>query len=117
MDGKFEAMHGDLAKLKIALNEVARDEHIGDIKRFIHMRKERMWAIYNCSLPFTNMPLQIVIKMAKHTVYWLNAFPHLNSLSDDLSPQTIITGQTVDFNHHCKYKKFGQYIQMHERAT
>jgi hypothetical protein len=75
MDGKFEAMHGDLADLEIALNKTARDEHVSDIKRFIHMLKERMQAIYNSPL-FTNMPPQILIEMANHTVYWLNAFPH-----------------------------------------
>ena len=87
MDGKFEAMRGDLADLKIALNKTAsRDEHIGNIKRFIRMLvKERMQAIYN-TLPFNNMPPQIIIEMAKHAVYWLNAFPHPNSVSNNLSP-------------------------------
>jgi hypothetical protein len=113
MDGEFEAMRGDLADLEIALNEAARDEHVGDIERFIRTLKERMRAIYN-SLPFTNMPPQIVIEMAKHAVYWLNAFPQQNGASDTLSPWTIITGQTVDFNRHCMYE-FGQYVQTHER--
>jgi hypothetical protein len=88
LDGEFEAMCGDLADLEIgALSKMARDEHVGNIKRFIHMLKERMQAIYN-SLPFINMPLQIVIEMAKHAVYyWLNAFLYyLNGMSDNLSP-------------------------------
>ena len=55
MDGEFEPMRSDLANLEIALNKTARDEHVGDIERFIHTLKERMWATYN-SLPFTNMP-------------------------------------------------------------
>lgn len=112
MDGKSEAVRGNLADLKIALNKLARDEHISDIERFIHMLKERMRAIYN-SIPFTNMPLQIVIKMAKHAVYWLNAFPHPNSVSNTLSPWTIITDQTINFNCHCKYE-FGQDVQTRE---
>jgi hypothetical protein len=40
MDGEFESMRGDLADIGIALNETARDEHVGDIERFIHMLKE-----------------------------------------------------------------------------
>jgi hypothetical protein len=72
-----------------------------------------MQAIYN-SLPFMNMPPQIVIEMDKYAVYWLNAFPHQNGVSDTLSPCTIITGQNVDFNRHCKYE-FGQYVQTHEQ--
>ena len=116
MDGEFEAMRGDLADLGIALNETAKDEHVRDIERFIRTLKERMQAIYN-TLPFKHVPPRVVIKMAKHAVYWLNAFPHPNGVvSDSLSsPRTIITGQTVDFNRHCKYE-FGQYIQTHEQS-
>jgi hypothetical protein len=32
MDGEFEAMRGDLAGIRIVLNETARDEHVGDIE-------------------------------------------------------------------------------------
>jgi hypothetical protein len=60
------------------------------------------------------MPPRLVIEMAKHGIYWLNAFPNPNGVSDNLSPRTIITGQTVDFNRHCKYE-FGQYVQTHEQ--
>jgi hypothetical protein len=52
--------------------------------------------------------------MAKHAVYWLNAFPHLNGVSNNLSPCTIISGQTVDFNRHCKYE-LRQYVQTHKQ--
>jgi hypothetical protein len=114
MDGEFELMHGDLANLGIALNEAACDEHIGDVERFIRTLKEPpFFAIYN-TLPFTNMPPCLVIEMAKHAVYWLNAFPHPDGVSDTLSPRTIVMGQTVDYNRHCKYE-FGQYVQSHEQ--
>jgi hypothetical protein len=113
MDGELEAMRGDLADLGIALNETARDEHVGDIERFIRTLKERMRAIYT-TLPFKHVPPRVVIEMAKHAVYWLNAFHHPNGVSNSLSPRTIITGQTVDFNWHCKYE-FGQYVQTHEQ--
>jgi predicted component of type VI protein secretion system len=113
MDGEFEPMRRNLADLGIALNEAARDEHVGDIEQFIQTVKERMRAIYN-TLPFNNMPVRIIIEMAKHAmIYWLDAFPHPNGVSDTLSPRTIITGQTIDFNRHCKYE-FGQYVQTHE---
>jgi hypothetical protein len=113
MDGEFEPMRGNLADLGIVLNETARDEHVGEVERFIRTLKERMRAIYNM-LPFTNMPPCLVIKMAKHAVYWLNAFPHPDGVSDTLSPWTIVTGQTVNYNRHCKYE-FGQYVQSHEQ--
>ena len=31
-----------------------------------------------------------------------------------MSPHTIITGQHVDYNKHCKYE-FGQYVQVHDQ--
>ena len=31
-----------------------------------------------------------------------------------VSPHTIITGQHVDYNKHCKYE-FGQYVQVHHQ--
>jgi hypothetical protein len=31
-----------------------------------------------------------------------------------MSPRTIITGKTVDYNRHCKHA-FGQYVQTHEQ--
>jgi hypothetical protein len=72
-----------------------------------------MQAIYNM-LPFNHMPPRIIIKMAKHSVFWLNSFPHPNGVLAELSPCTIITSQVVNFNGHCKYK-FGEYIQTHEQ--
>jgi hypothetical protein len=85
LDGEFEPMCGNLADLGIALNEAARDEHIGDIEQFNRTLKECMRAIYN-TLPFTNMPPRLVIEMAKHAVYWLNAFLHPDGVSATLSP-------------------------------
>jgi hypothetical protein len=112
MDGEFTKLRGELADIGIALNEAARDEHVGEIERFIRTLKERMRSIYN-TLPFTNVPPRLVIEMAKYSIYWLNAFPNDRGVSDTLSPRTIITGQIVDYNRHCKYQ-FGQYVQTHE---
>ena len=40
MDGEFVPLHGGLAELGLRLNETSRDEHVGDIKRYIRMVKE-----------------------------------------------------------------------------
>jgi hypothetical protein len=112
MDGEFETLQGDLADLGITLNTAAPDEHVGDIERYIRTIKERVRAMYN-SLPFERIPHRMVIEMAKSSVFWLNAFPNVQGVSQVLSPRTIITGQTVDFNHHCKHQ-FGEYVQTHE---
>lgn len=113
MDGEFTPMRGDLADRHIALNETGRDEHVGEIERYIRTLKERMRAYYN-TLPFNRVPARLVIEMAKAGVYWLNAFPHKRGISATASPREIVTGQKVDFNRHCKYQ-FGEYVQTHEQ--
>ena len=85
MDGKFEPMRGELAGIGVELNTTARDEHVGDIERFIQTIKEWMRAIYN-TLPYKNMPPRLVIEMTKHAVFWLNAFPHPNGIGGNKSP-------------------------------
>jgi hypothetical protein len=40
MDGEFEPILGDLAKLGVTLNTTSNDEHVGDIERYITTVKE-----------------------------------------------------------------------------
>ena len=40
MDGEFVPLHGGLAELGLRLNETSRDEHVGDIERYIQTVKE-----------------------------------------------------------------------------
>ena len=103
---------GGLAEIGITLNETSRDEHVGDIERYIRTVKERMRAIYN-TMPFRKVPARLVIEMAKTAVFWLNAFPVLGGASGNLSPHTILTGQKVDYKRHCRFQ-FGEYTQTHE---
>ena len=112
MDGKFVPLRGGLAELGLRLNETSRDEHVGDIERYIQTVKERMRAIYN-TLPFQKIPAWLVIEMAKTAVFWLNTFPAAGGASHNLSPRTIITGQQVDYKRHCRFQ-FGEYAQTHE---
>ena len=112
IDGEFIPLCRSLAELGIRLNETSRDEHVGDIEWYIRMVKEQMRAIYN-TLPFQEIPAQLVIEMAKTAVFWLNAFPAAGGASHDLSPCTILTGQQVDYKRHCCFQ-FGEYTQTHE---
>ena len=112
MDGEFVPLRGGLADLGLRLNETSRDEHVGDIERYIRTVKERMRAIYN-TLPFQKVPAWLVIEMAKTAVFWMNAFPATGGVSQDLSPRTILTGQQVDDKRHCRFQ-FGEYTQTHE---
>ena len=112
MDGEFVPLCGGPAELGLRLNETSRDEHVGDIERYIQMVKEQMRAIYN-TLPFQKVPAWLVIEMAKTAVFWLNAFPATGGASQDLSPRTILMGQQEDYKRHCRFQ-FGEYAQTHE---
>ena len=112
MDGEFVPLRGGLAELGLRLNETSRDEHVGDIERYIRTVKERMRAAYNI-LPFQKIPARLVIEMAKTAVFWLNAFPAAGGASRELSPRTVVTGQQVDYKRHCRFQ-FGEYAQTHE---
>ena len=112
MDGEFVPLRGGLAELGLRLNETSRDEHVGDIERYIRTVKERMRATYN-TLPFQKIPARLVIEMAKTAVFWLNAFPAAGGALRELSPRTVVTGQQVDYKRHCRFQ-FGEYAQTHE---
>ena len=99
----------------IQLNTTSHDEHVGEIKHYIHVVKERVRAIYN-TLPFTHMPPRLVLEMAKSAVFWLNSFPHANGVSHTISPREVVTGLRIDHNKHCKYE-FGEYVQTQEEHT
>ena len=112
MDGEFVHLRGELASMGVTLNDTSRDEHVGDVERFIRTIKERMRAIYN-TLPFQNVPARLIVEMGKASVFWLNSVPQKNGLNSELSPRTIVTGQKLDFKRHCRFQ-FGQYVQTHE---
>ena len=112
MDGEFAHLCGDLASMGVTLNDTSRDEHVGDVERYIRTVKERMRAIYN-TLPFQKVPARLIVEMGKASVFWLNSVPQKNGLGSELSPRTIVTGQKLDFKRHCRFQ-FGQYVQTHE---
>ena len=96
----------------IPLNEMSRDEHMGDIERFIRTIKEWMHAIYN-TLSFNKIPARLVVEMAKASMFWLNGLPPKDSFGNKLSPQTIVTRQKLDYKQHCCFQ-FSEYVQTNE---
>ena len=82
MDGQIECMRGDLLGMQVPLNTTSRDEHVGDVERFILTVKERMRCTYT-TLPFKQIPSRMIIGL-----FWLNAFPALDGISATLSPRT-----------------------------
>jgi hypothetical protein len=95
----------------VALNTTSNDE-LGDIERYNRAIKECIRSAFN-SLPLQRMPRSLIIEMAKSTVFWRNAFSADDGISDELRPQAIVTGNTVDYDRHCHHD-FGEYVQTHE---
>jgi Zinc knuckle len=112
MDGQFDSLRGDLSELHLTLNTTANDEHVPEIERHIRTIKERARSIYN-TLPFKQLPPRLVIELVYYCTFWLNSFPNYNGVSTTLSPRTIVTGLTIDYNNHCQLE-FGAYVQTHE---
>ncbi len=113
LDNQFDPLWGLLGT--VDLNVTAAAEHAPEIERCIRMIKERIRA-QKCRLPYARLPACVLIGLVSFCVFWINAFPHKNSVSQSLSPRTIITGQKLDFRKHCR-AKFGAYAQVYQDTT
>ena len=112
MDGAFVGLHDVCNQLQVTLNTTSRDEHMGDVERYIRTIKECMRSVSN-TIPFKRLTRNMVMELAKAVVYWLNSVPSNMGVSPIMSPRTIITGQLLDYHKHCRYE-FGKYVQTHE---
>ena len=112
MDGAFAGLHDVCNQLQVTLNTTSRDEHVGDVERYIRTIKEHMRGVSN-TIPFKRLTRNMVMELAKAVVYWLNSVPSNTGVSPTMSPRTIVTGQLLDYHKHCRYK-FGEYVQTHE---
>ena len=98
----------------ITLNVASRNEHIPEVERYIRTIKERVRAIASV-LPFKKYPPRLIAEMVYNVVFWLNTFPHKDSVHTTISPRTLITGLAIDYHKHCKLA-FGTYVQVHEEG-
>ena len=112
MDGAFAGLHDVCNQLQVTLNTTTRDEHVGDVERYIRTIKECMRGVSN-TIPFKRLTRNMVMELAKAVVYWLNSVPSNTGVSPTMCPRTIITGQLLDYHNHCRYE-FGEYVQTHE---
>jgi len=111
-DGQFEHAQKHIEQMGIILNVTSRDEHVPEIERYIRTVKERVQAIVN-TLPFEQYPNRLIVETVYNAIFWLNCFPHKDGIHPTLSPRTIVTGSTIDYNKHC-ILQFGTYVQVHE---
>ena len=108
MDGAFASQHDVCNQLHVTLNTTSRDEHVGDVERYIRTIKECMWGVTN-TLPFKRLTCNMIIELAKVVVYWLDSVPFHMGVSPTINPRAIITGQVLDYHKHCRYE-FGEYV-------
>ena len=113
VDNEFDVLRGLIGD--VDLNVTAAAEHAPEIERCIRTIKERVRA-QKCRLPFSRMPARVVIGLGSFCVFWINTYPHANSLSKNYSPRTIMTGRKLDFNKHCR-AEFGSYAQVYQDTT
>ena len=109
MDNEFDKVRDHVPT--VDLNTPAASEHIGEIERRIRLIKERARGIV-CTLPYPDLPQQIVIHLLHFVVMWLNNFPSATS-GTRYSPREIILRRRLDYTHHCR-AMFGSYCEVHE---
>jgi len=107
-DIEFEPLREQFTMLETS----AADEHVADIERYIETVKGRTRSAYH-TLPFRRIPRLIIEHLVRNSVFWLNAFPAVDGVSDDYSPRYIMTGQHVTYDRHV-VTEFGAYVQTHE---
>ena len=112
-DPEFEALQ--LILPAIAFNYCAQNEHVLEIEWYIRTVKDRTRSGYN-SLPFVQIPRIMLICLVANAVFWLNAFPHEDSVSDSLPPCYLLTGKHLDYHKHVRLE-FGAYVQTHKEHT
>ena len=96
MDMQFQMLKKKLAIRKVRLNTSAAKEHIAEIERFIRVIKERVHALRS-RLPYKQIPRCLVMAIVRHVGKWLNIFCPKNSISQVISPRTLITGVKLNF--------------------
>jgi hypothetical protein len=94
------------------INIVSKDEHVPEMERFIRVIKERTCATH-AMLPFTQIPKKMLVAMVTTNVFYINAFPWPQGVSQELSPYTIIEGVILDYDLHFQVI-FGEYAQTYE---
>ena len=68
MDGAFAGLNDVCNQLQVTLNTTSRDEHVGDVERYIRTIKECMRGVSN-TIPFKRLTRNMVKELARAVVY------------------------------------------------
>jgi len=96
---EFRPLQGSYAGT--SFNLCTEDEHVPEIERYIRTTKDHTRCGYNL-LPFERVPRIMLIRLVCNAVFWLNASPHSDGVSDMLSPRYLLTGQHLDYRKHIR---------------
>jgi hypothetical protein len=83
----------------ISFNFCSQDEHVPNIECYVWTVKDHARSSYNL-LPFEQIPWLMVIRLVANSVFWLNAFPRSNGVSETLSPWYLLTGKDLNYQKH-----------------
>ena len=113
-DPQFDSLKLRLKKdFNTDCNGVAAQEHIPEAERMIRVIEERTQASIS-GFPWKEAtPKSTVKETVKHCVTMTNSFPPKSGIETHLSPQTTVTGETLDHNEDFEIP-FGDHAQVHE---
>jgi len=97
------------------VNLASKGEHVPEIERRIRVVKERTRSARH-AMPFTRIPKLLMIHTVIKSVKLLNYFPPKGGVLDNISPMTIMSGETLDYKKHLSLQ-IGEYCQVHEEDT
>jgi hypothetical protein len=98
------------------VNLTSASKHVPEIERRIRVVKERAIRLSRHSLPFNRIPRLLTIYIVFKAVKLLNYFPPKGGISDTVSLNTIMTGETLNYKLQLALQ-LGQYYQVHEEDT
>ncbi len=95
---QYDPLCGSVCNVDLNVSVAAK--HAPEIESCIRTIEEPISAQKSC-LPFSGLPVWVVISLVSFFVLWINPFPHKNSVFCTLSPCTIITRHKLDYTKHC----------------
>ena len=110
-DNEFDNDDIRLVLLPCQLQVCAKGKHVPRIERDVRTVKEFCRSTWY-AIPYPKYTILMVISLVQNMVKWLNAFPSKGGISEEMNPETIVTGASKpDF--HRKRIHFGGYSMVY----
>ena len=114
MDGEFGSLKDIIQNIPAGprVNLTSANEHAPEIERRILVVKKRSRE-FRHSLPFNRIPKLMTIHAILDIAKMLNYFTTKQGISSELSPSSILTGESLDYKKHLTLHP-GQYCHVQE---